>query len=287
MKVNVKALVENKTMMKKAILLGATGLLGRELKAAMETNMQLLAPNRQSLDVTDSKALRDYLQNEQPDTIINAVGLRGVKRCDADPELAHQLNTQLPEVLADYCNKHQTRLVHFSCANVYGPVSAAGDLIEENTATNPQSVYARTKLKGDLAIEQNCVNYLIFRLSGLYDRHVLTQLDERDPIIVGAPTTAFYVADTVARSLSRIERQVIRVHSGVYHLGSKGSADWLAFSGELLGLKTAASILTATPDELITESQPSLSLTKTEDTFCLSVPGWKAQLRSMLNDDVA
>lgn len=283
MKVNVKALVENKTMMKKAILLGATGLLGRELKAAMETNLQLLAPNRQSLDVTDSKALRDYLQNEQPDTIINAVGLRGVKRCDADPELAHQLNTQLPEVLADYCNKHQTRLVHFSCANVYGPVSAAGDLIEENTATNPQSVYARTKLKGDLAIEQNCVNYLIFRLSGLYDRHVLTQLDERDPIIVGAPTTAFYVADTVARSLSRIERQVIRVHSGVYHLCTKGGADWHALNQEAASLKGSTGIFKVPVNDQSIPLAPSLSLAKVEGTFCLSIPEWRAQLRTTLS----
>lgn len=274
-------------MKKKSLLLGATGLLGSQLKVALEPETQLLTPDSHSLDVTDLSSLRSYLEQERPSIIINAIGLHGVTRCEANIQLAKALNRNLPEALADYCKAHKARLIHFSCADVYGPEQTNEKLLDETTATNPQSIYAQTKLLGDQAIQQYCDDYLIFRLSALYDSQALQQTEHRDPILAGAPTAAFYVAETVARSLSRIDRQVLRVHPGIYHLCAKGGTDWDTFNQEVIELKNTSSVLSKSPIGAVSSAGPSLNLAKVEDAFCLSVPEWRAQLRSILNDYAA
>lgn len=272
-------------MTSKTLLLGSTGFLGRELKAALAQAPCLLAPTRSELDVTDTTALRDYILSHQPTTIINAVGLSGTKAASSQPDLAQQLNCDLPQTLAELSNEiGQCTLVHFSTLEVYGPVKPEHGqaYYTEDSPARPKSVYAKTKLDGDLAIASTASHYLIFRLSPLYNGQRLFVVEEHEPIVLGAPTAVQYVANTVVRSLGRIERRVLRVHSGIYHLSSKGDADWQTFYREVTLQRQQPGLLGELTAPALVAVGPKLSVEKVEDAFCLFVPSWQSQLKTFL-----
>lgn len=272
-------------MTNKTLLLGSTGFLGRELKAALTQTPNLLAPSRDILDVTNSDALRDYIQTHQPATIINAIGLTGTQQATEQPELAQRLNSQLPQELAEVANQiDNCNLVHFSTLDVYGNAKPEYGMpyYTEESPTKPKTVYAKTKLDGDLAVTSTAKQFLIFRLSPLYDPNRLFAIEEREPITLGAPTAVPYIANTVVRSLGRIERRLLRVHSGIYHLSSKGEADWQTFYREVSLQREKPGILSGASPGLVAVG-PKLSVDKVEDSFCLFVPSWQSQLKTYLN----
>lgn len=271
-------------MIKKILLLGASGLLGRELHRELSsTATSLLAPSKHVLNISDETLLSNYLEKHQPDIIINAIGLHGIKQNDEMPELSKALNVELPRILANYTGTSDNcKLIHFSTVEVYGKTDsmALSKPLTEDSAVKPNSLYTQNKLKGEEAIQENCNHYLIFRLGALYDQRQLYQTSLRDPITIGAPTPAQYVARTIACSIGRIGRRVIKIHPGVYNLSCKGDADWQVFAREVAAQREKMRVLE--PAKGLVTVAPRLSLDKLENTFCLFLPTWQVMLKSVL-----
>ncbi|MCL5050938.1 MAG: sugar nucleotide-binding protein [Firmicutes bacterium] len=271
-------------MKDKILLLGSSGLLGSALNKAPTGHAQVLTPSRFDLNLTDLDALETYIKAYKPSLIINAAGMVSAQQCEHNADQAFKLNTDLPAKLAQLSKAQGSTLVHFSCLDVYGDESRARSLSSctENTPTNPQNIYAESKLLGDNAVAEHAEDYLIFRLSGLYSKQDLSVKNERPPIVIGAPTSAEYVAVTVMRSLERVNRGVIRVHPGVYHLSTKGEACWQEFYREVALLRQNRQLLVNSPSLVTKDSR--LCMDKVEDTFCLLVPSWRSQLKSIITD---
>lgn len=271
-------------MIKKVLLLGASGLLGRELHRELSsTAIPLLAPSKHTLNISDETVLISYLEKHKPDIIINAIGLHGIQQNDTKPDLSKSLNVDLPRILASYTKASGScNLIHFSTVEVYGcnENAALSKVYTEDSAVKPKCLYTQNKLKGEVAVQENCNDYLIFRLGALYDQRQLYQSGARDPITIGAPTSAQYVAYTIARSISRIGRRVIKTHPGIYNLSCKGDADWQAFAREVAAQREKMRVLE--PNKGLITVGPRLSLDKAENTFCLFLPTWQALLKSVL-----
>lgn len=267
-------------MRKKIVLLGSTGQLGRALDSALSRSNIVITPTRRELDLTDLQMVEEYLDLHKPDLIINSAGYTRVQPCEENSDLANQLNTELPAGIARIATKLNALLVHFSCLSVHGEVlpQHGQAICNENSATNPKTHYARSKLAGDWAIQAQAQNYLIFRLSGLYSSTDLSVKTERDALQLGAPTCVDYVAATVVRSLERIYRRVIRFRPGVYNLSAKGHADWTDFYNEISSLQQSYQVLNSSPR--LVEQGSRICVEKVENTFCILVPSWKAQLKS-------
>jgi dTDP-4-dehydrorhamnose reductase len=91
-------------------------------------------------------AVEDLLDQTQPDWVIHCAAMANVDACEADPEQAVQMNSELPEKLAAYVGRGGARLVHISTDAVFD--GQKGDY-SENDLPNPLGVYARTKLDGE------------------------------------------------------------------------------------------------------------------------------------------
>lgn len=269
-------------MAKKILLLGSTGMLGRALSAALASYTSVLTPTRRELNLTDFDALERYVTAHRPDVIINAAALTGIEACEQDQQLADQLNAELPSKLAQLSQSLDALLVHFSGLDVYGEVlpQHGQAQVNESSSTDPRSYYARNKLAGDVAVQTLGGEYLIFRLSGLYCRNDLNVKCERSPLLLGAPTSAMYVATTVVRSMERVFRRVIRFHPGIYNLSAKGDADWQEFYRELTTLRQNYRRLNGSPK--LIECGSRISVEKVENAFCILVPSWQAQLKTFL-----
>lgn len=123
-------------------------------------------------DVRDKEKLGCLIRNYH--TIVWLAALVGDGACAVDPKLTEEINFESVKWLVD---NFSGRIIFMSTCSVYGK---SDDILNEESPTNPLSIYAETKLKAEQYIRDNHENYLIFRLGTLYgisDEHSRVRLD--------------------------------------------------------------------------------------------------------------
>ncbi len=148
------------------LVIGGTGFVGRELVQALHAGSASRSGSNGSLtaDATDPADLARLLDREQPDLVVNCVGLADVDKAEKDEELATRLNVGVVENLAAAQRRLGFRLVHISTDYVFD--GTRGNYREDDP-TNPINVYGRTKVAGERAAE-GVPGALILRISSPY-----------------------------------------------------------------------------------------------------------------------
>ena len=273
------------------VLLGRTGQVGFELHRTLSTLGRVIAPGRSELDLLDTEAVSQYLLEVKPRLIINAAAWTAVDAAETEQTDAERLNAGLPEQLARYAAGHGARLVHYSSDYVY---PGNGDAPwQESSPTAPLSVYGKTKLQGDVAIEQCGGDYLIFRTSWVYSargnnflKTMLRLAESRNELSIvadqiGAPTPARLIAQVTMLAIHS------QLKTGLYHLAPRGETSWHGFASEIFARAgqpvTTHAIPTSdypTPAERPLNSR--MNVTKLEHALNLQLPDWQSQLELTL-----
>lgn len=123
-------------------------------------------------DIRDKEKLGCLIRNYH--TVVWLAALVGDGACAVDPNLTEEINFESVKWLV---NNFNGRIIFMSTCSVYGK---SDDILDEESPTNPLSVYAETKLKAEQYIRDNHENHLIFRLGTLYgvsDEHSRIRLD--------------------------------------------------------------------------------------------------------------
>ena len=123
-----------------------------------------------SLDITDSSAVAEFIQDVKPELIINCAAYTNVDGAEQQKELAEKVNYVGPSNLALAAKKTRAVLVHVSTDYVFGGEAPKNHIYSEDDPKNPRSVYGITKLRGEEAIETGCEKYYIFRTAWLYGK---------------------------------------------------------------------------------------------------------------------
>ncbi len=108
----------------KILLLGKGGQVGWELQRALAPLGELIALDRQGEsdlcgDLTDLDGLRNTIRRVQPDVLVNAAACTAVDKAESEPELAHLINAQAPQVMAEEMHVLNGWLVHYSTDYVF------------------------------------------------------------------------------------------------------------------------------------------------------------------------
>lgn len=286
------------------LVTGGTGQVGFELQRQLCLLGSVLAPSRQELDLADAAAVTTFLEWYHPDLIINAAAYTAVDRAEAEPGLAERLNAELPAQLAAWCAARNRRLVHYSSDYVY---SGSGHVPwQESSATEPLSVYGRTKRNGDRAVIESGCEHLIFRTSWVYGARgnnfmtTMLRLGREHASLnvvadqIGAPTPARLIAQVTSRALE------CDVPRGIYHLATRGEASWLEFAceifqqsrgqGDRLRIAEDGVNPISTPEYPTPAQRPlnsRLALGKLESTLGICLPIWQEQLALTLAEHLA
>ncbi|KAB7628111.1 high-affinity branched-chain amino acid ABC transporter permease LivM [Verminephrobacter sp. Larva24] len=195
----------------------------------------------------------DTVRALRPDVIVNAAAHTAVDRAESEPDLARTLNALTPGALAQEAARSAALFVHYSTDYVFDGSGQRPWL--ETDPPAPLSVYGRTKLEGEQAVQQSGAQHLIFRTSWVYAARGanfaktmlrLAQQQERLTVIDdqwGAPTGAELLADVTAHAIrARQQRMAIGVLfvAGLVwpFFGSRGAVDvaTLALIYVILGL---------------------------------------------------
>ena len=276
------------------LLLGATGQVGHELRRTLAPLGSVRVPGRDEVDLADAESLRQAVDEDAPDLIVNAAAYTDVDGAEDEPDRAAQFNVHAPRVLAEAARKTEAWLVHYSTDYVFD--GEARVPYTEDDLPNPINVYGETKRDGEAAIQDVGGRYVLLRTSWVYShrrsnfaRTMLGLADDHDPLTVvddqiGVPTWAGWIAEATAAIGEHLLATGDPSRRGLYHLVGAGQTSWYGFARAIFAQfgRTDVEVEPVPTSEYPTPApRPAytvLDSTRVRDTFGLSVPPWTAQL---------
>ncbi len=234
----------------KVIILGAKGNLGQDLVAAFAAaGHEVIALDREDLDVLDTEAVRQRILAESARVIVNAVAMNDVDGAEvpAKRPFAFRLNGEVPGALASAAREAGSVFVHYSTDYVFAGTKPEG--YAEDDEPDPISVYGESKLAGEKAVAAAGGQWYVCRLSKLFGRPgrselskpsfmaVMLKLTRTKPELaivdeeVGCPT---YTKDIAAATVRLVSGGYA---PGIYHFVNEGpGVTWYGFAEEFFGL---------------------------------------------------
>jgi dTDP-4-dehydrorhamnose reductase len=290
----------------RVLIVGAAGQVGVELERSFQGCGEIVAVDRESVDLADPDQTRALVRRVEPELILNAAAYTAVDRAESEPEVAMAINAQAPRILAEEALSRNALLVHYSTDYVFDGAKQ-GPWTEED-APAPLNVYGASKLAGEQAIRQVGGQYLIFRTSWVYGPHganfLLTMLRlarQRDRISVvddqiGGPTTSIELARATHRIVSGVlagKFGATEDWAGLYHMTCSGSTSWCGFAqaifdraGKMLDGKAPVVVPIASEEYPTPAPRPHNSLlsnARLEARFGVRLAPWQAALDAVID----
>ena len=269
------------------VVIGDQGMFGAEmLRLLLERGENTTGFNRSNLEL--ASGIEDLARNIGPqDVIVNAVAYTAVDKAESDSETAMLVNRDYAGKLAQVAKLLGARFIHISTDYVF---AGNADLPYVTTdATNPQSVYGKSKLLGEDLVAENGADYSILRTAWLYGKHgkcfpkTMANLLERNGSLrvvadqIGQPTWTRDLAELVIQvaSLNQMPR--------VVHAVSSGQASWADFAIEVantLGMNGAEIVDGITTAEYPTlATRPAWSVLDNSSELVVPIGDWRERWR--------
>ena len=248
------------------------------------------------LDITNLDAIRQMVQENNVDAIVNCAAWTNVDAAEDHYDLAELLNAKAPENLAIAMKEVGGLLVHISTDYVFGKEPYNTPCKEDQQGT-PTGVYGLTKLHGEQAIQKAGCQHIIIRTAWLYSEFgknfvkTMLNLTAAKPQLkvvfdqVGTPTYARDLADAILvaiedykQSLNSQPSTLNYARSGIYHFSNEGVSSWFDFTKMIADFsgQTTCNIQPCHSDEFPSKvKRPAYSVldkTKIKDTLGIKVP---------------
>ncbi len=224
----------------KVLLIGKTGQLGGDL-IRNNPGYEIIAPDRDDLDIADGVSSKRMIDELQPDIVINTAAFHNVPLCEVEVEHTFRVNCAAVRDLALACRSVGARFVTFSSDYVFGGEKCTP--YTEDDRPQPLQIYGVSRVAGEyLAQSSYPEGSLIIRTCGLYGRSganskggsfVDKRLHDARSCTVLAMGCDQVVSPTSTDDLSRAVWELLahpEVNSGIYHLVNEGRCTWYEFT---------------------------------------------------------
>jgi dTDP-4-dehydrorhamnose reductase len=310
-------------MTPKILLTGKNGQVGHDLQRFLPRLGEVLALDRQQLDLSRFDEVRRVIRQIRPALIVNAAAYTAVDLAEKEHSLAQAINAEAPAIMAEEARRIGAALVHYSTDYVFDGIKNSP--YEEADPTEPTNVYGKTKLAGEQAIRDSGAHHLIFRTAWVYSTRgknflltILRLATEREELRIvndqiGAPTWSREIASATAEVLQKFFDRTGNVSAwaelgGTYHMTAGGETSWFEFAKAILeeAKKQATSpaswlaeathrkpLLSRVVTPITTAEYPTparrpaysvLSNIHTVRTFGIELADWRTQLHRVCTD---
>lgn len=251
----------------KVLIIGANGRMGAALARKYGASREIISWGRAELDLLNLSAVRDQTSKTDFQTLIYTAGVTNVDYCEDHEDEAFCTNSEAPRILAALCAEKKARLIHVSTDYVFDGKSTIP--LNEDSSTEPLSVYGRSKLAGENAVLSVSPDFLVIRVSWLFgpDRPsfpdmILKRAMESDHVEaisdkVSCPTYSEDFAEWVEPMLDD------KRYSGLLHLCNSGSTSWQNYGQTTLDIAAKLGI--------------ALKATKVQGVSRVNFPAFKAE----------
>ena len=224
----------------KILVTGAAGQLGAATVELLSSDHDVVSTTRRELDLSDHSAVMSLTRSVRPDVVINCAAYNNVNGAEDAAKDALAGNTFAVQSLAEACAAVDATLVHYGTDFVFDGKAARP--YDEDAATNPQGVYAASKLMGEWFALEYPKAYVL-RVESLFggarakssiDRIIDAVSEGRKArVFVDRVVSPSYVVDVARATRTLLERSAA---AGLYHCVNSGETTWLGLAEEIVRL---------------------------------------------------
>jgi dTDP-4-dehydrorhamnose reductase len=282
------------------LITGCKGQLGSEIQRIFTKyqEMSFIFTDLEELDITRPSDIQRFLDDNPVKFLVNCAGYTAVDKAEDDEDMAYLLNADATEFLATISAERGIQLIHISTDYVFD--GEKNHPYTEDDPVNPQSVYGKSKLLGEKALQRSRKG-IIIRTSWLYSsfgqnfvKTILRLSGERDQLNVvfdqtGCPT---YARDLAVAILEMIRSEIMHDNvpgHEIYHYSNQGMCSWYEFATSIMEFTGAGcKILPVESKDYVTKAKrPRFSVMSKEKItgeYNLRIPHWKNSLKECIDE---
>jgi dTDP-4-dehydrorhamnose reductase len=164
--------------MKKVLITGGSGLLGQYLNLTISKKIDIHTTFKSNtgnckdfsssvVDILNENELKKIFEDVKPDVVIHTAALTNpLPRENQTNKDYFETNVTATKYIAQLSEQYNSRLIYISTDLVYA--GYRGSFLEEDSKLIPASIYAETKLVGEMKVKESTDNFLILRTALLY-----------------------------------------------------------------------------------------------------------------------
>jgi len=259
--------------MRKILVIGAKGMLGRDLVEALRflfRGDEVFGWDIDEIDIQEENNTIAKVESLQPGIVINVAAYTDVDRCESNGKKAFAVNAEGMRHVALGAARCGSKVVYLSTDYIFDGKKEKPYL--EDDLPNPLNVYGRSKLRGEQYVQELAKDSLIVRTEWLYGKHgnnfvtsILRQAGEKRALSVvndqiGLPT---YTID-LSKAISLLIEQGAR---GIFHVANSDPCSWYDYAQMILklsGIKRVEVIPISSKEAGRQATRPSYSVLDTQ-----------------------
>ena len=283
------------------LVTGSNGQLGKSLKCLIgqsSLNHEFVFVTREQLDLTNFNNVRNLIEKNKFDIIINCAAYTSVDKAETEKKQANLINHFSVSNLAEIARDHHIKLIHISTDYVFD--GSKLESYDETDIASPLNVYGKTKLDGENAIFSIMqFDALIIRTSWVYSIHgnnfvdtilKLCKVKAEINVItdqIGSPTFANDIASSILSIVENKKFNESRQESQIFHYSNEGKCSWYEFANEINRLSESDCKINPIPSKdypqaAVRPKQVILNKRKIIDFFDLDLIFWKDSLKKCI-----
>jgi len=279
--------------------IAVTGREGQVVRSLVERSqsrpgIEVFAIGRPEFDLLRPETVLPALRAANPDLVVSAAAYTAVDKAEDEPEVATAINSVGAGKVAEAAAALGVPVIHLSTDYVF---AGDGDRpYDERDRPEPQSVYGRTKLAGEVAVAAGNPRHVILRTAWVYSpfgrnfvKTMLFLAADRDVVRVvadqfGNPTSALDIADAILAMAPQLMGEVPASRFGVCHLAGAGSTHWAGLAARVFETSRVLGGPWARVEEIATADYPTkarrpansrLSTERLREVFGWQAPDWR------------
>ena len=285
------------------LITGAQGQLGNEFRFLSFTHphFRFIFTDVDGLDITKPRQVMSFFSKNAIQFVVNCAAYTAVDKAETDVKLATKINVNGARNLAKACQVHGAAMIQISTDYVYH--NHQNTPFKEGDKASPKGVYAKTKLRGDLAALKFCERTIVIRTSwvyGIYGHNfvkTMLRLGKERPSLnvvfdqIGTPTNARDLAKTVLKIIQKVHNQEVspEILRGVFHYSNEGVTSWYDFTKAIFEIREID--CQVNPIESSQYPTPAarppfsvLNKQKIRDVFGIEILHWRDSLKAVLKE---
>ena len=156
----------------------AAGLIGNQIVKDLSESNEVFSCYNQSvpefgtttkMDLQNHGMISEVLSEVKPNIVIHLGAMTGVDLCETNESDAFDINSKATQVIAKKCSEFNSFLIYISTDYIFDGESG---MYNEDDLPNPISTYGKSKLNGEIAVQNFASNWCIARTSTPYGVHV-------------------------------------------------------------------------------------------------------------------
>ncbi|MEZ9925533.1 dTDP-4-dehydrorhamnose reductase [Vibrio breoganii] len=285
----------------RVLVTGCNGQVGHCLVNQLQNNVELLAVDREELDITSRDAVSTLVSEFKPDFIINAAAHTAVDKAEEEVDLSYAVNCLGPKYLAEAANHVGGTVLHISTDYVFSGNKEG--VYSEEEETGPLGIYGKSKLAGELALAEANERHIILRTAWVFGEHgnnfVKTMLrlgKDREALSIvgdqyGGPTYAGDIAQALITIMNKLSVDDESSLYGVYHFSGAPHVSWYEFAQDIFQQAETKQLLIApTLTSITTDMYPTpaarpenskMNCDKIANNFGIAPSNWQAALENI------